>query len=122
MPTDLDAYWMPFTSNRQFKKAPRLFTRAGSFTVDNSGFLKNAAGLYLQGWVADILPGLQVEGTLSACLPFALLTVGCSPPMRLLLLHTRLRRDEHARISDSCALRDVCHGPVANTLDIHKWR
>ena len=29
------------------------FTRAGSFTVDNQGFLKNAAGLYLQGWPAD---------------------------------------------------------------------
>ena len=32
---------------------PRLFTRAGSFTVDSQGFLKNAAGLYLQGWVAN---------------------------------------------------------------------
>ena len=21
----MDAYWMPFTANRQFKKAPRLF-------------------------------------------------------------------------------------------------
>jgi flagellar hook protein FlgE len=31
----------------------RLFTRAGSFTVDDAGFLKNAAGLYLQGWNAD---------------------------------------------------------------------
>ena len=33
--------------------APRLFTRAGSFTVDSQGYLKNAAGLYLQGWLAD---------------------------------------------------------------------
>jgi flagellar hook protein FlgE len=33
--------------------APRLFTRAGSFTVDSQGYLKNAAGLYLQGWVAN---------------------------------------------------------------------
>jgi flagellar hook protein FlgE len=31
----------------------RMFTRAGSFTVDNMGYLKNAAGLYLQGWAAD---------------------------------------------------------------------
>ncbi len=29
---------------------PRAFTRAGSFTVDASGNLENAAGLYLQGW------------------------------------------------------------------------
>ena len=32
---------------------PRYFTRAGSFTVDQNGYLKNAAGLYLQGWPAD---------------------------------------------------------------------
>ena len=32
---------------------PRYFTRAGSFTVDQNGYLKNAAGLYLQGWTAD---------------------------------------------------------------------
>ena len=29
---------------------PRLFTRAGSFSVDSAGYLKNDAGLYLQGW------------------------------------------------------------------------
>lgn len=32
---------------------PRSFTRAGSFTPDSQGYLKNSAGLYLQGWVAD---------------------------------------------------------------------
>ncbi len=31
----------------------RLFTRAGSFNVDNLGYLKNTAGLYLQGWLVD---------------------------------------------------------------------
>ncbi len=29
------------------------FTRAGSFVPDSSGYLRNAAGLYLQGWSAD---------------------------------------------------------------------
>lgn len=28
----------------------RLFTRAGAFRVDEFGYLKNTAGLYLQGW------------------------------------------------------------------------
>ncbi len=37
--------------------ATRLFTRAGSFTVDNMGYLKNSAGLYLQGWLADPTTG-----------------------------------------------------------------
>jgi flagellar hook protein FlgE len=31
----------------------RSFTRAGSFQLDDSGYLRNDAGLYLQGWVAD---------------------------------------------------------------------
>jgi flagellar hook protein FlgE len=31
----------------------RSFTRAGSFTKDDAGYLKNSAGLYLQGWAAD---------------------------------------------------------------------
>jgi flagellar hook protein FlgE len=29
------------------------YTRAGNFTADSSGYLKNSAGFYLQGWVAD---------------------------------------------------------------------
>lgn len=32
---------------------PRSFTRAGSFTVNSQGYLVNAAGLVLQGWLAD---------------------------------------------------------------------
>lgn len=31
----------------------RLFTRAGAFSVDNLGYLKNTSGLYLQGWPVD---------------------------------------------------------------------
>lgn len=36
----------------------RSFTRAGSFTPDSAGFLKNSAGYYLQGWLADPTTGL----------------------------------------------------------------
>jgi flagellar hook protein FlgE len=31
----------------------RSFTRAGSFQLDSLGYLKNDAGLYLQGWLTD---------------------------------------------------------------------
>ncbi|HEX8472196.1 MAG TPA: flagellar hook-basal body complex protein [Brevundimonas sp.] len=31
----------------------RMFTRAGAFTPDKNGFLRNTAGLYLQGWPID---------------------------------------------------------------------
>lgn len=33
----------------------RSFTRAGNFLLDELGYLKNAAGLYLQGWPIDSL-------------------------------------------------------------------
>jgi len=35
----------------------RSFTRAGSFQLDNLGYLRNDAGLYLQGWLADPVSG-----------------------------------------------------------------
>jgi beta-alanine--pyruvate transaminase len=45
----MDAYWMPFTANRQFKKAPRLLTRAaGMHYWDDAGrqILDGVAGLW----------------------------------------------------------------------------
>jgi beta-alanine--pyruvate transaminase len=36
--TDLDAFWMPFTANRSFKKKPRMITRAsGAYFEDGEG-------------------------------------------------------------------------------------
>ena len=46
---DLDAYWMPFTANRQFKKAPRLLAKAEGmyfWTHDGRQILDGAAGLW----------------------------------------------------------------------------
>jgi beta-alanine--pyruvate transaminase len=46
---DLDAYWMPFTANRQFKKAPRMLTRAAGmyfWTPDGRQVLDGIAGLW----------------------------------------------------------------------------
>ena len=38
MSTDLDAFWMPFTANRQFKEAPRLLARSeGMHYFDPAG-------------------------------------------------------------------------------------
>jgi beta-alanine--pyruvate transaminase len=35
---NLDAYWMPYTGNRYFKKNPRLFTKAsGMFYTNYTG-------------------------------------------------------------------------------------
>jgi beta-alanine--pyruvate transaminase len=46
---DLEAYWMPFTANRQFKAKPRLFARAEGMyytTVDGQTILDGFAGLW----------------------------------------------------------------------------
>ena len=46
---ELDAYWMPFTANRQFKKAPRMLARsAGMHYWDDKGrqILDAVAGLW----------------------------------------------------------------------------
>jgi len=48
-PNDLSAFWMPFTSNRQFKKAPRMFVAAKDMyytTSDGRQVLDGTAGLW----------------------------------------------------------------------------
>jgi len=48
-PNSLDAYWMPFTANRQFKAAPRLMVAAEGMhytTDDGRKVLDGAAGLW----------------------------------------------------------------------------
>ena len=48
-PNDLSAFWMPFTSNRQFKKAPRMFVGAKDMhytTSDGRQVLDGTAGLW----------------------------------------------------------------------------
>ncbi|WP_280150328.1 aspartate aminotransferase family protein [Piscinibacter sp. XHJ-5] len=49
MPDDMDAYWMPFTANRQFKKAPRMLSRAEGmhfWTPEGRQVLDAVAGLW----------------------------------------------------------------------------
>jgi beta-alanine--pyruvate transaminase len=48
-PASLDAYWMPFTANRQFKKAPRLLAKASGmhyWTPEGRQVLDGCAGLW----------------------------------------------------------------------------
>ena len=49
VPNDLEPFWMPFTANRQFKKAPRLFAGAKDMhytTVEGREVLDATAGLW----------------------------------------------------------------------------
>lgn len=48
-PNDLDAYWMPFTANRQFKKAPRMLVAAEGMhyrSDDDRRILDGTSGLW----------------------------------------------------------------------------
>ncbi len=54
-----------------------LFTRAGSFTPDSQGYLKNAAGLYLQAYPADAQGNiLSGSSSLSALSPINVNSIG----------------------------------------------
>ena len=49
MARNLDAFWMPFTANRQFKKAPRMLVRAEGmhyWDADGRQILDGVAGLW----------------------------------------------------------------------------
>ncbi len=49
LPNDLEAFWMPFTPNRAFKKAPRLIARAKDmyyYAADGRAVLDATAGLW----------------------------------------------------------------------------
>ena len=48
-PNNLEAFWMPFTANRQFKKAPRMFVGADRMhytTAEGNQVLDGTAGLW----------------------------------------------------------------------------
>src|SRR5262249_8884305 len=49
VPNDLEAFWLPFTPNRTFKKKPRLSSRSKdmhSYTPDGRAILDATAGLW----------------------------------------------------------------------------
>lgn len=49
VPNDLEAFWMPFTANRSFKKAPRMLVRAKDmhyWSGDGRKLIDGAAGLW----------------------------------------------------------------------------
>ena len=49
VPNDLESFWVPFTPNRAFKKAPRLIARAKDmhyFTTDGRAVIDGSAGMW----------------------------------------------------------------------------
>lgn len=68
--TDLSVDGNGFFAVRQLPNTTGevLFTRAGSFTQDEDGFLKNTAGLYLMGWQLDSQGNPPVNSSQQAAL------------------------------------------------------
>lgn len=55
---------------------PAYFTRAGSFRVNEQGYLQNAAGLFLQGWPADANGNITPDAAnLTSLVPINILNV-----------------------------------------------
>ena len=51
------------TATNRTATDPVTFTRAGSFTPDSGGYLKNTNGQYLQGWLADASGNITTSPT-----------------------------------------------------------
>ncbi len=56
-------------NDNEVGKGQAQFTRAGSFTPDAEGYLRNTAGLYLQGWELDSTGAVTNNGSLNDLKP-----------------------------------------------------
>src|SRR3981081_3896075 len=74
VPNDLEAYWMPFTSNRAFKASPRLIARAKDmhyYTPDGRAVLDGVAGLWCTNAGHNRDPIVKAIGAQAAELDYA---------------------------------------------------
>ena len=66
------------TSGAVNSSTPILYTRAGSFTPDSTGFLKNAANLYLLGWPTNAQGVVQTGSSVSSLSPINITNVNAT--------------------------------------------
>lgn len=74
VPNDLDAFWMPFTANRAFKKRPRLVARAKDmhyYTPEGRAILDGTAGLWCTNTGHNRAPIVEAIRTAATELDFA---------------------------------------------------
>ncbi len=65
------------SANQASASTPALFTRAGSFTKNNQGYLVNSQGFFLQGWLADANGNINTNSSsLSSLQPINVAQVG----------------------------------------------
>ena len=89
------------------------FTRAGSFKPDKEGFLRNAGGLYLQGWRLDSQGKFTNTGNVNALEPVRLSELtGTAAPTTKLGMYANLQSDATVN-TDPYAAGDLASGRVA---------
>ncbi|MEW6254705.1 MAG: aspartate aminotransferase family protein [Pseudomonadota bacterium] len=74
VPNDLEAFWMPFTANRAFKKRPRLVARAKDmhyYTPEGRPILDGTAGLWCTNTGHNRTPIVEAIRTAATELDFA---------------------------------------------------
>ncbi len=74
VPNDLDAFWMPFTANRAFKRAPKMLAGAKDmhyFTTDGRSIIDAAAGMWCSNAGHGREPIAQAIARQAAALDFA---------------------------------------------------
>src|SRR5262249_47213102 len=77
--SELEAFWMPFTANRQFKSKPRLLGKASGmhyWTADGRKILDGVAGL----WCVNAGHGRR---EITESVPSQLETMGYAPPFQM---------------------------------------
>ena len=117
-PTDLaisgDGFFIVSSNNQQLSNGGSvLFTRAGSFTIDASGYMVNAQGLFLQGWPVNSDGSVVSSPTsLSAIEPVNISGVGgLAEPTRNVGINANLNSDQ-ASYAGAYTAGDMATGVV----------
>jgi flagellar hook protein FlgE len=100
---------------------PRYFTRAGAFTVDQNGYMKNAAGLFLQGWPADTNGTVNPDSAnLSSLTPINIFSVtSTAQPTTTASVDGNLNTDQTINVGEPAyALGDLATYAGNNTLGL----
>ena len=106
----------------------RLFTRAGAFTVDKQGYLKNSAGLYLQGWPVDSNGEIATDPSdLSRLRSINIGSVGgTAEPTTRIQINANLRSDQASSAAASAqsytGVTDTATPPVTHDVSVRYTR
>lgn len=88
------------------------FTRAGAFSPDQNGYLRNSGGYYLMGWPLDSAGSYNSAGGMSALQPVRVSDLtGTAVPTSAITLHANLQSTTTA-FAGTYAVGDMASGTV----------